>query len=119
MISFKQRKYPVLLLAGVSPSDPISILLDRLQAVTPAMQFCEVAGFVFHSPNIVDFPSIALNCKNQGFKVMSWGSGNLSPEGIAEQVRAGVTGFVTDDIAATKRFLRLQAFSLRRLFQSV
>jgi glycerophosphoryl diester phosphodiesterase len=103
MIAFKQSKYQVMLLAGVQETDPVEPLVERVRSLTPLMELVGIDGFVFHSPNLVIRPSLVEECKKHNFVVMSWGGQNLMADGVATQLNAGVTGFVTDDIGSTKR----------------
>jgi glycerophosphoryl diester phosphodiesterase len=105
-VALRQRKYPILLLAGISPDDPISLLVNHIRAGTPLLKWAGVAGFVFLSTNLMAAPKLAEECLSLGFTVMSWGTENLSEEGVIAQMNMGVTGFVTDDVELTRELIR-------------
>jgi glycerophosphoryl diester phosphodiesterase len=105
MASIKQKKYPMLVLAGIGDGDPIKALRDYVEAMVPLLKFAGVAGFVLHSPNLVNAPGFVKQLIDQQFAVMSWGSANLNQEGIIAQIEMGVRGFVTDDIPMTRNLI--------------
>jgi glycerophosphoryl diester phosphodiesterase len=105
MTSIKQKKYPILLLAGVPENDPLKGLTDYVEALIPLLKFAGVAGFVLHSPNLVGASEFVTQLIDQGFAVMSWGSANLRQDGIIAQIEMGVRGFVTDNIPITRRLI--------------
>jgi glycerophosphoryl diester phosphodiesterase len=105
LTSIKQRKYPILVLAGVGESDPIKGLTNYVEALVPLLKFAGVAGFVLHSPNLMNAPVLVKQLIEQGFVIMSWGDANLRQDGIIAQIEMGVRGFVTDDVRMTRSLI--------------
>jgi glycerophosphoryl diester phosphodiesterase len=110
-VALRQPKYKMLLLAGIPAEDPVSLFVNQVRRVTPLLKWAGVSGFVFYSPNLLAASGFAEELLNLDFVVLSWGPENINEQGVAKQIKMGVSGLVTDDIEATREFVRKVAWS--------
>jgi glycerophosphoryl diester phosphodiesterase len=100
-MSLRQRKYPVLLLANQKEWLNLAPLFRWLRELILALKWAGIPGLVLYSPNVIAAPRFVQECLRNQLQVIVWGPDTLSQYGIDTQLRLGVTGFVTDDVAMT------------------
>jgi glycerophosphoryl diester phosphodiesterase len=110
-VALRQPKYKMLLLAGIPEEDPVSLFVNHIRRVIPLLKWAGVSGFVFYSPNLIAANGFVEELINLDFVVLSWGPENLNEQGVAKQIKMGVSGLVTDDIEATRELVRKVAWS--------
>ena len=116
LLALQQKKYPCFILAKLLPDEEILDLIKRVNGLVLLCKRVGISGIILEADCITLSHELAQCVTRAGLRVMSWGSENMEKQYVAEQLRIGVSGFVTDNVNMTKEFV---AKALDRDIQNV